>query len=296
LSKKKRKRSKSPNTAAAIEGIPVDAADAPSENSDAGDARELYEEYVAEKVRAHRGRANRHFAAAQRLIGHAREKAEGEARAGLDRAARAFWWAEDTPMEEDQHLLLHRIGRWTRRNFGCELHFDGTGYRNRCPVAVAHKRIGQSVAFVAQRLCSLCDQDLSECEHMSGRTYWVRGGAWADGPSRVCLRDACRHRPDRLYRAPVGSIVKEVDEIREISIVRRPAYPEARLLDLPVSTADLKHAFGSDFKVGMRVSCDQCLGECPGIEDPFGLGEGFRRADKARTLYVSPAFVSSGRS
>jgi hypothetical protein len=45
--------------------------------------------------------------------------------------------------------------------------------------------------------------------------------------------------------------------------------PEARLTELPVSTADLRQAFGPEFNVGMPVSCDRCLGDCEGIDDPL---------------------------
>lgn len=199
--------------------------------------------------------------------------AEAEARRALDQITRAFWWAEGTSQEDEQHDLMHKMGRWTRRNFGCSLDFDGSSYSHRCPVAIAHKRIGNSIGFIAQRVCSLCGEDLSECPHRRGRAYWVRGGPWAGGPCRVCLREDCRHRVDRLYRAAVVSIIKEA-RIREVSIVRRPAQPEARLTALPVSMEDLRAAFGRHFEPGMRVSCDKCLGECEGIDDPFGASDG----------------------
>lgn len=134
---------------------------------------------------------------------------------------------------------------------------------------IAHKRIGNSIGFTAQRICSLCGDDLSECPHLRGHAYWVRGGPWENGPCRVCLSDmSCRHRADRLYRAGVVSIIKEA-QLHEVSIVRRPAQPEARMTAIPISNDDLREAFGPRFKVGMPLSCDRCLGECWGIDDPF---------------------------
>jgi len=262
------------------DGVPVDAPDAPAEGSDAGDSGDLEEAYLLSQIRGYRSEAKRHFEAAKRLVGHSRQHAEAEARIALDRIVRAFWWAEETPMEEDQHQLMHQMGRWTRRNFGCWLHFDGSSYKHRCPVRIAHKRIGNSIGFTAQRICSLCGEDLSECPHRRGRTYWVRGGRWAGGACRVCLREDCRHRPDRLYRAGVVSIIKNIEVLREVSFVRRPAQPEARLVELPISTEALRTALGPGFKVGMPVSCDKCLGECEGIEDPF-LERGGEASDAA---------------
>jgi hypothetical protein len=125
-----------------------------------------------------------------------------------------------------------------------------------------------SIGFTANRVCSLCGNDLSECPHMPGRAYWARGGAGATGKCRVCREASCRHRPDRLYRAQVVSIV-ESGELREISFVPRPANPEARLTRIPVSTTDLAEAIGSSFIRGITVSCNKCLGPCPGFSD-FG--------------------------
>lgn len=248
--------------------MPVNAPDAPQEGSDAGDASRVNADYVDRRIRAYRSEANRHFELARRQIRSSRSAADKSARVALDRATRAFWWAEDTPMEEEQHRLMHRIGRWTRRNLGCYLDFDGSGYKLRCPIAIAHKRFGFSVGFTAKRLCSLCDRDLSECEHLQSRLYWTRGGRRGDGPCRVCLRDSCRHRADRLYRAHVVSVVKNVGALREISLVRRPVYPEARLTELPtISGAEFAARFGPDFRPSMPVSCDRCLGDCDGFDE-----------------------------
>jgi hypothetical protein len=39
------------------------------------------------------------------------------------------------------------------------------------------------------------------------------------------------------------------------------------MLAQPVSTADLASHLGKNFRPGMGVSCDLCLGECWGIEE-----------------------------
>jgi hypothetical protein len=162
---------------------------------------------------------------------------------------------------------MHTIGRWTRQHFGCSVHFDGKEYKLRCPIAIAHKRLGFSIAFTAKRICSVCGQDLSECPPMPDRTYWVRGGPGTSGRCPVCIAEECRHRHDRLYRASVVSIVNEVRRIRDVSMVRQPAVPEARLTEVPISTEGLVEHLGSAFTPGMPVSCDRCLGECPGFDE-----------------------------
>ena len=214
-----------------------------------------------------RARAKGRWQNARRLSGQGASHAEPEARAAIDAAVRGFWWAEDTDAEEPLHQLMHDIGRWTRRSFGCHLAYDGTRYSQTCPIDIAHKRLGMSVAFVARRICSVCGDDLSECPHIRGRAYWVRGGARDGLDCPVCQEGACDHRADRLYRAPVISLVREVDHIREVSVVGRPAQPQARLTALPIETEVLRRRLGPAFREGMEVSCDLCLGECWGFDE-----------------------------
>jgi hypothetical protein len=217
-------------------------------------------------IREARAAANAHFAEAKQLLGTDRAEAESEARAAIAAAARGFWRAEETPLEEAMHQLMHRIGRWTRERFGCFLHFDGNRYEQRCPLAIAHTRMGFSIGFTAKRICSICGEDLSECPHIRGRAYWVRGGKGPTGHCPVCMQEDCEHDPETLYRVSVISIIKEMRG-REVSIVRRPAFAEARMLAQPVSTADLAAHLGRDFRPGVEVSCDLCLGDCWGIEE-----------------------------
>lgn len=263
----KRRRTKR-NTSNRVTWFSVHDHQAPTENADAGDDRDLHDARIAEQIRAYRGSAKRHFEAAKALASSAPEQADAEARLAIDHATRAFWWAEDSEAEEKQHTLMHQIGRWTRRNVGCSLTFDGASYSHTCPIRIAHKRIGLSPGIVAQCICSICGEDLSECEHIVGRSYWVTGGPVGESPCRVCFGAECQqHRPDRLYRGPVVKVVTTISEMREVSWVSRPANPEARLLSLPIDTASLAQAFGPEFTLGMRLSCDQCLDECSGFDE-----------------------------
>ena len=267
MSRKRRKRKRLP-AGEREAGISIDAPDAPAEGEDAGPDDDLRRARTYAQVSEARAAANLHFTTAKRLAGHSGKEAESEARQAIRAIVRAFWRAEDTDLEDDQHELMHEIGRWTREHFGCHLHVDGQSYEQRCPIAIAHKRMGFSPGFTSKRICSICGDDLSECPHIRGRTYWVRGGPAPTGSCPVCMNQQCRHRPNRLYRVAVVSIITDV-QAREVSIVDRPAQPEARLLALPVSTERLARTLGPRFQPGMQVSCDKCLEACPGIEEVF---------------------------
>jgi hypothetical protein len=163
---------------------------------------------------------------------------------------------------------MHEIGRWTRKRFGCAVHFDGQRYSQRCPLDIAHKRFGFSIGYTGTSICSICGDDISECPHLPEKEYWERGGAGPSGHCPVCMTpERCGHRPNRLYRVVPSRIITKA-ELREISIVARPSGVTTRLTELPIDSKKLVQRFGSDFKVGMPVSCDLCLaGRCWGFDE-----------------------------
>jgi hypothetical protein len=264
------------NAQAKREGVPIDSPGAPAEGSEAGDAGDVGHQRMVGNVMGHRAAAVRHFRAAQRLADQNPTAAEQEARGAIVEIVRAFWWAEDSELEEDQHRPMHEIGLWTRRRFGCSIHFDGKRYEQRCQIDIAHRRFGFSVGYTATAICSICGEDVSECPHLPDKEYWVRGGVGASGHCPVCMAKAdCQHRPNRLYTVTLTKIITDMD-VREISFVSRPAGVTTRLLGIPVDNADLIEAFGPDFEVGMPVSCDKCLNGRWGFNefDPDALLEG----------------------
>jgi len=195
--------------------------------------------------------------------------AESVARKMLSIAASAFWNAEDTDLESATHSEMDSYGSWVRTQFGCRLVYEAGAYYQRCPVAIAHKRIGMSIGFTAsQRICSICREDWADCVHSPRELYDVVGGENADGSCRVCGSDGCdEHEPGRTYRTPPIAIVTEIEVLDEISLVPKPAYPDARLTSIPIDTESLRMALGASFSLGLVVSCDRCLSPCDGIQE-----------------------------
>lgn len=245
----------------------------------AGPDDDLHEEALAEQI-------SRRRTAAQSLLQDAREaverqadapsvdQAEKDARAALALFARSLDWAEDSDEEEKAHQLMDQAGTWVRETFGCQLTRSGTRYSQTCPVALAHNRIGMSIGGTAKRLCSLCGEDLSECEHIPGTSYLVPGGISSLGWCRVCLQEDCEHTPDQTHRVPVIGIIKKMDLV-EISLVPKPAQPEARIMEMSIPVSELMEALGDEFVPGSEVSCDACLLECNGLtkHDPEEFGK-----------------------
>ena len=265
MAKRRNRRSAKP-ASTLKDGIPIDAPNAPVEGSDAGDATDRSQRHMQENVRRLRAQADHHFQTARRLHAQRSPAAEAAARRAIHTAVEAFWWAEDSDLEDAQHAFMHRIGRWTRKRFGCSIAFDGQRYVQRCRIAIAHKRFGFSPGYSAILLCSICNQDVSECPHLPHRYYWIRGGSGPTGRCAVCYQEECRHRTDRLYKTRLTRIVTDM-EILEVSFVPRPAGVVTRLLELPVSMNDLQEAFGPEFTPRTRLSCDLCLGACWGFTE-----------------------------
>jgi len=169
--------------------------------------------------------------------------AECEARGALASLGSAMDWLEDTQYFEEAHQELDSAGRFVRQTFGCMLHQEGTRYEQRCPVALAHVRVGFSVGLVIREAeCSICGRDPDGCPHITGRMY----------NGKQCFR-----------------VIKRWD-LLDVSLVDRPAQPDARIMAMSVPTEELQDALGPEFIPGMPVSCDLCLAPCPGVKELEG--------------------------
>lgn len=60
------------------------------------------------------------------------------------------------------------------------------------------------------------------------------------------------------------SIIQQM-ELDEVSIVTKPAHPEARIQAVSIPVDYLREMLRRDFEPGMEVSCDRCLSDCGGL-------------------------------
>jgi hypothetical protein len=188
------------------------------------------------------------------LIRGPAEVAETAARNSLAGFASSLNWLEDTDEFDEAHRLLDLAGGYVRRTFGCSLHWTGSSYEQRCPVAIAHKRIGVSPEIVlAGWDCTICGADAETCEHIAGRVYnGEQCGRSARGPIRV-----------------LG-----------MAWVNRPDQPDARLTALPLPMDELREKMPAEWRPGMPLSCDRCLLPCDGMEE-FDFADLQQRAANA---------------
>lgn len=238
----------------------------------AGSDSDLRSAYVTATIDEALNAGNDALAEAERMLIGADpdvDAAEQVARTALHAFAHALNWAEDSPREETVHQRLDEAGGWIRTIFGCVLEQEGKSYFETCPVKLGHVRVGLSVGGTACRTCSLCGEDLSECEHHRGVAYLVPGGVTDLPWCRVCTNSTCiKHSPGQTYRTGLVALIREMDLV-EISFVSKPAQPDARIQRQSIDTADLRTALGEGWAPGMPVNCDFCLQSCRGLRRPM---------------------------
>jgi len=173
-------------------------------------------------------------------VGASIAEAEAKARSSAKALRSAMNWLEDSEDFEQAHRVLDQAGRFIRQNFGCSLAFKDGEYRQECPVALAHNRIGMSIgAIIKKASCSICRSDPHDCSHIMGRIY---GG-------ERCVR------------------VIEEAELLEVSLVDRPSMLDARILSMSIPNSELRKVLGPKFWPGVPLSCDRCLSDCGGVND-----------------------------
>lgn len=194
--------------------------------------------------------------------------AESFGRQALAGYASAMNWLEGSEHFETAHDELHDVGRYCREEFpeGCDLTAAGDDFAQTCPVSLAHKRVGFSMGFTGNAICSICDSDVTECPHRPGNSYEVVAATHPDGRCNICGSKACAHHlTGQTYEAETRVSITEIYEIDHIALVAQPVQPDARLTSISISRRELETHLGYAIADGQSVRCDQCLGECQGF-------------------------------
>jgi hypothetical protein len=195
--------------------------------------------------------------------------AERLARGSLADFSAAMNYQEDTPAFDVAHQRLDRAGEWVRQTFpaGCRFKQSGTRYEQTCPAALAHVRLGMSVGMSnVMRVCGVCGQDPRSlsCRHIRGREYTVARQVVAGTYCNLCAGQDCdRHVDGEVGTATCWHLIVSAD-LKEVSLVSRPAQPMARLTSVDVSHERLLE-LNPAWSPGIPVTCDNCLVPCGGV-------------------------------
>jgi hypothetical protein len=199
---------------------------------------------------------------------------EERARGALAAAVNAFDHLEDTALASEAHAWAHTIGEMVAGLFGCRAQRENDRWFDVCRLSLMHLRVGMSPGFAARRLCSLCNQDLTTCDHVPGATYAVAAARRADGSCNICgSAERCTHTPGATYLVAVHGIVREADRLDEISTVARPRDPLARVNAVEIP-ADVIAAMPNHDAANASLHCEWCVAPCTGftsVEEALGF-------------------------
>jgi hypothetical protein len=202
---------------------------------------------------------------------------EEQARGALNAAVDSFNYLEDTDLAIESHSWAHVIGEMVAGLFGCKAKREDGDWFDVCRLSLMHLRIGMSVGFVARRLCSICDRDLSSfppCGHIQGVMYSRMSVRRADGSCTICGNTPCLiHVPGETYPIVAHAMIRDVDRLDEISAVPRPRDPLARYTEIQIPTHDVELLINYGAK-GASLYCERCLAPCTGFtsaEEALGL-------------------------
>jgi hypothetical protein len=199
-------------------------------------------------------------------------EAEEAARRALALATDAFNYLEDTDGASQCHDTVHAIGEYVASNFGCDREHNGKIWLTRCPLLLSHFRIGFSMGFTATRFCTICGEDIFDCPHILGHEYPRFGGPGPGGDCLVCGADDCLdHMQGNEYLAEAQSVIRDVDELREVSLVPRPRDPLARISALSLLQSEVASC-------SIPTGGCPCRGGCPGFVEADCLVQGVSSA------------------
>ncbi len=188
---------------------------------------------------------------------------ETAARISLARAVDAYNFLEDTELSDLVHQHAHHVAALVGGLFGCHIEYSDETYWDVCRLTLMHNRLGMSVGFTANRLCSVCKQDIDSCPHLLDTQYDVTVRRDPDGVCNVCGRLSCTHTDGDTVSAFPRPMMSQM-QLHEVSLVSRPRDPLARFTKIEFSQEVLQQGLG-EFPTGEDLCCYRCLNSCSGF-------------------------------
>lgn len=168
-----------------------------------------------------------------------KQESETTMRDSLIRLRDAFHLAsEDSKISR----LLHDRGRIVHDLFGCKVRMSGTTYYQECPVILSHIQLGFSVGGSANTICSICGKDAWDCEHIKGFKYDGVLCQRIGSTCNICLKENCSHRVGATYNSVEAVHIITNLNVEEISLVKNPGIPLARIQMHTLGPDDIRNA------------------------------------------------------
>jgi hypothetical protein len=214
---------------------------------------------------------------AVRYLGQDWQDAGDCARLGLDKACEAYRWLNDVALDvqpatsldlkgfgfaratmpseihnlvAEAHGLAHSAGELVGGLFGCRIMRAQSGWVDTCKLSLLHLDFGLSPGWTQRLVCSICDADAGECDHILGQTYMS------------------------VEQVATIATFKSVDPImHEVTLVPRPRHPLARIAERGVEEQKLIAALGRKPREMENVLDHDCMYPCLGFRTTPGSND-----------------------
>lgn len=182
-------------------------------------------------------------------------------------AVDALNYLEDHDLRDEAHAAIHRAAFVRRGLFGCPILLRDDEYWTACPINISHLRIGVSAGLVSNFECSVCGDLVEECAHIMGKLYPKAVGRSIAGACNICEAFVCEHINGETLLVRAHASARSI-KTEEVSIVARPRYPLARIVEQSMEMGEL-HDDPLVKQAAERghLNCDVDLGPCSGFTD-----------------------------
>lgn len=181
-------------------------------------------------------------------------------------AVAALNFLEDHALAETAHQAVHRAAFVRRGLFGCPIVLRDGEFWTKCAFKLSHIRLGFSTGLIADFECSICDRLLEDCDHEMGMAYEKLAGKLSNGLCNLCESAQCGHLEGETYPIVAQGIGRKATA-REVSMVPRPRYPQARFTGVTLDILQTGNAQLRRLAERVNIDCNMCLGPCSGLND-----------------------------
>jgi hypothetical protein len=182
-------------------------------------------------------------------------------------AVAALNFLEDHELAEAAHEAIHRAAFVRRGLYGCPIVRRDDELWTDCSINLSHLRAGMSAGLVSDFECSICGRLVEDCDHQMGAAYDKVAARDEAGKCTICDSTDCEHVVGSAYPTVAHANARNV-LAKEASMVPRPRYPQARMIETTVDRGDI----GDDLRILQALehgglNCDACLGPCKGFNE-----------------------------
>jgi len=157
-------------------------------------------------------------------------------RDSLVKIREAILW---NPENDNYREFLHKIGIQIHDLFDCKIEPNQGQYSITCPVMLSHLKGGFSIGGYGTTICSICGDNIMNCEHTKGDAYSGIVAKRHHGICNICGKKVCKHQEGKEYNNVMAFGIITNMTLDHISYVENPANPLCAIEMYTLSKSDI---------------------------------------------------------